>query len=338
MTQMNPNYLLLPVFGDNPNVFIIKDKDNFSPDEIRLFLNEKGIDSNVYSKTQKKDAYYTLKVDDSQPSMEAMTQLLCNGPCVAIHSSVRLYNYPVTILPLLTPKSLLFTTDTLTLTNFWNKQQTSISAEVQILPLPQQDRSDASIAIFPDNKTTIQAHDSFTNKKIRQYNPCRFARIYAKQDNFGNRIEMEITSISLPSKSLSCVEKATIVNLLNPIITEEITKAIQPHFPVVEAKAFLEWRTIKNGIKSTFRSSEGNWTKDESIAKKTCFTVRLTPYLFVHYHINEITTVLSCEFRIVRSLRTIGGDVSFTFKFCTLSRTELVQETGLTIVHQRFQL
>ncbi|KAK2963431.1 hypothetical protein BLNAU_1473 [Blattamonas nauphoetae] len=276
---------------------------------------------------QPTDAYFTLEVDTSPDSMDAMTQLLSDGPCVAIHTSNSLLDYPVTILPRLAPTSLLFTTDPLTLPFFWNSRQTTLSPNVTILPFPQHDMSYASIVIFSDSEITKRVHHSFLKKSGEAFIPYPFDRIFPNQDHFGNRIEMEITSISLPSKDLSCDEKATIVNLLNPTISEEITKAIQPHFPVVEAKALLIWKNILDAIKPTFNSSEGKGTKDDSTAKRPCFKVRLTPFLFVHYHINEIATVLNGEFRIIRSLGNIGGDGSFTFKFATLSPMKLVKDT-----------
>ncbi|KAK2943706.1 hypothetical protein BLNAU_21357 [Blattamonas nauphoetae] len=315
---MSQEDLLLPVFEDHPREFIIKDRHRLKVPDIKHFLQEKGVNNPVLSQNQPTDAYFTLKVDDSQPSMDAMTQLLNDGPCVAVHTSNSLCDYPVTILPRLAPKSLLFTTDTLTLSHFWDSPQTTLPQNVTILPLPQYDGSDASVVIFSDRETIKRVHESF---------PKVFARFYPNQDHFGNVIKMEITAFSLPSKDLSCDEKATIVNLLNPTISEEITKAIQPHFPVVEAKALLVWKNILDAIKSTFNSSEGEGTKDDSTVKKTCFKVRLTPFLFVHCHINEIATVLNCEFRIVRSLGNIGGDVSFTFKFATLSPMKLVKDT-----------
>ncbi|KAK2946128.1 hypothetical protein BLNAU_18970 [Blattamonas nauphoetae] len=145
--------------------------------------------------------------------------------------------------------------------------------------------------------------------------------------HFGNQIEMEITSVSLPSKNLSCDDQATIVNILNPILSDEISKVVQPRFPGIEAKALLEWRNIQKALWSKHNSSKGDEARVETDTKRSCFTVRLTPTLLAQEHIEQITNVLNCEFSVNTSLGDKTGNVKVSFQFATIRLPKLVKNT-----------
>ncbi|KAK2946049.1 hypothetical protein BLNAU_19008 [Blattamonas nauphoetae] len=327
MTTYNQDFLHQSLFEHKPREYIIKDKNHLTKQQIHAFLNKKRVYGSFSTRDSSFGATFTFEVENSQDSIEAMNRLLSRGSCIAVHTKHTSLDYPVTILPLLAPKCLLFTIHPHNPNQFWNEQQAILPHNVQILPLPQQHHPHASIVIFDDNETTKSVHASFSKPNVQPSNQPNFARVFAKPVHFHNRIEMTINLNFHPSNNLSCNDKASIVNSLNHSISHHITRRLQPRFPAIQAKAMLEWRNIQNAFKSTHSSSEGDEARPESTAKKPHFTVRLTPTLLAQTHINQIAQILNPGFSVFTSLGDKASAVPVSFQFVRIIPPELVSDT-----------
>ncbi|KAK2951064.1 hypothetical protein BLNAU_14025 [Blattamonas nauphoetae] len=327
MTTYNQDFLHQSLFEHKPREYIIKDKNHLTKQQIHAFLNKNGVHGSFAVKDSCCGATFTFEVEDSQDSIEAMNRLLSRGSCIAVHTKHTSLDYPVTILPLLAPKCLLFTIHPHNPNQFWNEQQAILPHNVQILPLPQQHQPHASIVIFDDNETTKSVHASFSKPNVQPSNQPNFARVFAKPVHFHNRIEMAINLNFHPSNNLSCNDKASIVNSLNHTISHQIARRLQPRFPAIQAKTMLEWRNIQNAFKSTHNSSEGDEARPQSTAKKPHFTVRLTPTLLAQTHINQIAQILNPGFSVFTSLGDKASAVPVSVQFVRIIPPELVSET-----------
>ncbi|KAK2956930.1 hypothetical protein BLNAU_8005 [Blattamonas nauphoetae] len=332
MTLPSPDDLLLPIFEDKPHAYIIKDKNNLTQDQIGLFLKGKGIIGRFTSTETVSSATFTFEVEESPASIEAMNRLLSRGSCIADHADPDSHANPITILPLIAPNCLIFTVDSRELQEFWDERhdpdgRNAFRHKVRILPLPQHDQTTASIVIFSDNRATKEVHDSFTKAMVDVCFPNQAARLYAKPTHFNNQIEMSITFGSLPSRTLFCENKASIVNCLKDAIGKEVLKLVQPHFPGIEAKILLEWRNILNVFKTIHNGSFNERTRVDSMAKKSFFKVRFTPTLLAQAHINAIEARLREGFQIFTSLGFRDNAFKVFFEFIRIVPPELVSDT-----------